>query len=74
MGFTAMKTSVGRAPLDEDLEAVEALIDAVRGQAGVLVDAHGVYDARSATEAGRRLERAGAGWLEDPLPPESGAA
>src|SRR3954451_14356991 len=50
MGFTAMKTSVGRTPLDEDLEAVEALIDAVRGKASVLVDAHGVYDARSATE------------------------
>ena len=70
MGLTAMKTSVGRAPLDEDLEAVEALIDAVRGRASVLVDAHGVYDTRSAAEAGRRLERAGAGWLEDPLPPE----
>jgi L-alanine-DL-glutamate epimerase-like enolase superfamily enzyme len=69
-GFTAMKTSVGRAPLDEDLDGVEALVDAVRGQASVLVDAHGVYDARSATQAGRRLERMGAGWLEDPLPPE----
>jgi L-alanine-DL-glutamate epimerase-like enolase superfamily enzyme len=70
LGFTAMKTSMGRAPLDEDLEAVEALIETVRGQASVLVDAHGVYDSRSATAAGRRLERAGAGWLEDPLPPE----
>ncbi len=70
MGFTAIKTSVGRAPLDEDLEAVEAIIAAVQGKANVLVDAHGVYDARSAVVAGRRLERAGAGWLEDPLPPE----
>lgn len=69
-GFTAMKTSVGRAPLDEDLDGVAALVEAVRGQASVLVDAHGVYDARSAKEAGRRLERMGAGWLEDPLPPE----
>ncbi|MBI3973013.1 MAG: mandelate racemase/muconate lactonizing enzyme family protein [Chloroflexi bacterium] len=70
LGFTAMKTSIGRGSLDADLEGVEAIIDAVRGKANVLVDAHGVYDARSATEAGRRLERAGAGWLEDPLPPE----
>jgi L-alanine-DL-glutamate epimerase-like enolase superfamily enzyme len=69
-GFTAIKTSVGRAPLDEDLDGVEALVEAVRGKASVLVDAHGVYDARSATAAGRRLERMGAGWLEDPLPPE----
>src|SRR6266508_960598 len=69
-GFTAMKTSVGRAPLDEDLDGVEAIVEAVRGKADVLVDAHGVYDARSATQAGRRLEGMGAGWLEDPLPPE----
>jgi L-alanine-DL-glutamate epimerase-like enolase superfamily enzyme len=65
-----MKTSVGRAALDEDLDGVEAIVDAVRGKASVLVDAHGGYDARSATAAGRRLERMGAGWLEDPLPPE----
>src|SRR6266508_330291 len=70
LGFTAMKTSVGRAPLDEDLDGAEAIVTAVRGKADVLVDAHGVYDARSATQAGRRLERMGAGWLEDPLPPE----
>ncbi|MGH2370086.1 MAG: mandelate racemase/muconate lactonizing enzyme family protein, partial [Chloroflexota bacterium] len=70
LGFTAMKTSVGRAPLDADLAGVEAVVDAVRGQADVLVDAHGVYDARTAAMAGRRLEQAGAGWLEDPLPPE----
>ena len=70
LGFTAMKTSVGRGPLDEDLDGVEAIVEAVRGRADVLVDAHGVYDARSATAAGRRLERMGAGWLEDPLPPE----
>jgi L-alanine-DL-glutamate epimerase-like enolase superfamily enzyme len=70
LGFTAMKTSVGRGPLDEDLDGVEAIVEGVRGKADVLVDAHGVYDARSAVTAGRRLEQMGAGWLEDPLPPE----
>jgi len=69
-GFTALKTSIGRGPLDEDLDGVEAIVAAVRGKADVLVDAHGVYDARTAAAAGRRLERMGAGWLEDPLPPE----
>ena len=73
-GFSAMKTSIGRAPLDEDLDGVEAIVETVRGASGgkadVLVDAHGVYDARSATQAGRRRERMGVGWLEDPLPPE----
>jgi D-galactarolactone cycloisomerase len=69
-GFTAMKISVGRGPFDEDLDAAAAVIHAVRDSADVLVDAHGAYDTRTAVAAGRRLERAGAGWLEDPLPPE----
>jgi L-alanine-DL-glutamate epimerase-like enolase superfamily enzyme len=69
-GFTAVKISVGRGPLDEDLEAASSVIHAVRGEADVLVDAHGAYDTRTAVAAGRLLERAGAAWFEDPLPPE----
>lgn len=69
-GFTAVKISVGRGPIDEDLDGAVAVIQALRDEADVLVDAHGAYDARTAVTAGRRLERAGAGWLEDPLPPE----
>ncbi|HEX2033597.1 MAG TPA: mandelate racemase/muconate lactonizing enzyme family protein [Chloroflexota bacterium] len=70
LGYTALKTSIGRGSLEEDLVGVEALAEAVRGRARVLVDAHGCFDARTATTAGRRLERTGVGWLEDPFPPE----
>ena len=59
LGFTAMKTSVGRGPLDEDLDGVEAIVEGVRGKADVLVDAHGVYDARSAVAAGGAWSRWG---------------
>ena len=52
------------------LAEVQAVVEAVEGQATVLVDAHGAYDARTAIPAGRELERMGVGWLEDPLPPE----
>jgi L-alanine-DL-glutamate epimerase-like enolase superfamily enzyme len=70
LGFTTVKLSIGRQSLARDLELAEALAHALRGEADVLVDAHGCYDARTAVEAGRRLERAGVRWLEDPLPPE----
>ncbi|MCC6175874.1 MAG: mandelate racemase/muconate lactonizing enzyme family protein [Chloroflexi bacterium] len=69
-GFTAMKVSIGRGDLDEDLAAVHALVAAVDGRADVLVDAHGAYASHTALEVGRELQRMGVRWLEDPLPPE----
>ena len=72
-GYTAMKLSVGRGPLDEDLDGVEAVIEAVRGDADVLVDAHG-RGCRTAVGTGRRgLVRGPAapgrrGWICGPVP------
>lgn len=69
-GYTAMKASIGRGSLDEDLAAIGALIEAVDGRADVLVDAHGAYASHTALYVGRELQRLGVRWLEDPLPPE----
>jgi L-alanine-DL-glutamate epimerase-like enolase superfamily enzyme len=69
-GYTAMKASIGRGSLDEDLAAVGALMEAVDGRADVLVDAHGAYASHTALSVGRELQRLGVRWLEDPLPPE----
>ncbi|MCC7372604.1 MAG: mandelate racemase/muconate lactonizing enzyme family protein [Chloroflexi bacterium] len=69
-GYTAMKASIGRGNLDEDLAAVAALVETVAGRADVLVDAHGAYASHSALFVGRELQRMGVRWLEDPLPPE----
>lgn len=69
-GYTAMKASIGRGSLDEDLAAVAALVEAVDGRADVLVDAHGAYASHTALHIGRELQRMGVRWLEDPLPPE----
>jgi D-galactarolactone cycloisomerase len=69
-GYTAMKASIGRGSLDEDLAAVAALIETVGGRADVLVDAHGAYASHTALHVGRELQRLGVKWLEDPLPPE----
>jgi L-alanine-DL-glutamate epimerase-like enolase superfamily enzyme len=69
-GYTAMKASIGRGSLDEDLAAVAALVETVDGRADVLVDAHGAYASHTALYVGRELQRLGVRWLEDPLPPE----
>jgi D-galactarolactone cycloisomerase len=69
-GYTAMKASIGRGTIDEDLAAVAALVETVAGRADVLVDAHGAYASHTALHVGRELQRLGVKWLEDPLPPE----
>jgi len=69
-GYTAMKASIGRGDLDEDLAAVAALVETVAGRADVLVDAHGAYASHTALQIGRELQAMGVRWLEDPLPPE----
>src|SRR3712207_5936116 len=47
-GYTAIKASVGRGDVDEDVAVVAALAEAVRGRADLLVDAHGAYSAHTA--------------------------
>lgn len=69
-GYTAVKTSIGRGDIAADLAGVSAIVDAVSGQADVLVDAHGAYPRDLALNVGRRLEALGVAWFEDPLPPE----
>ena len=69
-GFTAVKMSIGRKSLEQEIEAVAALSDAISDRAHLLVDAHGAYDAYTAMQLGRYLEARGVYWFEDPLPPE----
>lgn len=69
-GYTAIKASIGRGTIDDDLAGLTPLIEAVRGRTDILVDAHGAYTAENAIVVARELESMGAAWLEDPLPPE----
>ena len=69
-GYTAIKASIGRGDVNEDVAVVAALAEAVGGRADLLVDAHGAYSSHTALVVGRELERLGVRWLEDPLPPE----
>ena len=65
-----MKLSIGRGDIDSDLATAAAVADAIRGEADLLIDAHGAYTAENALYVGRRLQDLGVYWLEDPLTPE----
>jgi D-galactarolactone cycloisomerase len=69
-GFTAVKMSIGRKNLEEEMAAVSAVLEALSGDAHLLVDAHGAYDAYTAIRLGREMQALGVYWLEDPLVPE----
>jgi L-alanine-DL-glutamate epimerase-like enolase superfamily enzyme len=69
-GFTAVKMSIGRRSIEDEIAAVAAVSAALGDDAHLLVDAHGAYDAYTAINLGRELEKLGVYWLEDPLVPE----
>ena len=68
-GYPAVKVSIGRGDLEDELATVQAISDAVRGEARLLVDAHGAYNADSVRYVARRLQDMSVDWFEDPLPP-----
>ena len=73
MGFTAVKASIGRNSQELEVAEMAALVDALGDEAHLLVDAHGAYDAQTATQLGLALQALGVYWFEDPLMPEDHA-
>ncbi len=69
-GYTTIKASIGRGSIDDDLDGLAPVLEAARGRAEILVDAHGAYSADNGLAVARALESMGVAWLEDPLPPE----
>jgi L-alanine-DL-glutamate epimerase-like enolase superfamily enzyme len=70
-GFTALKMSIGRGSLEGEIENIAAVSEAISDAAHLLIDAHGAYDAYTAINLGRELEKfTNIYWLEDPLLPE----
>lgn len=77
-GFKAIKLRVDPRRLEEGIETVEAVVEAVGGSMDVMVDVNQAWrvagDARrgvdpaAARGMARRLENLGVLWLEEPLP------
>ncbi len=69
-GYTGFKLAIGRRDLNDDLETVAAVTEAIGNSGQLLIDGHGAYDLGTAVKLGRELERLDCYWFEDALLPE----
>lgn len=70
LGFRYVKMRCGRPTIDEDVRRVRAVVDALGGDAQVMVDCSRGFDAKRAIRLGRELEPFGLVWIEEPTPPD----
>ena len=70
-GFSVLKASCGRGRVDQQMDLVGNIAEAVGKRAKLLVDAHGAFDLPDALRFARFLEELGnVEWFEDALLPE----
>lgn len=71
-GFDAIKLKVGRGKgrIGEDIDAINAVREAIGPDRGLMVDANCGYELAEATALGRELEHLGVAWFEEPLSPD----
>lgn len=69
-GFNILKVKIGLLSIEEDMQRVRAIREAVGDGTTLLVDANHAYNAATAIRAGRGLEAYGVRWFEEPVPPE----
>lgn len=78
-GFSALKWDpfgasylhIGTKALHEALECMEAVYDATKGKADLIIEAHGRFDVPTAVRIGNELTRFGILWYEEPIPPQN---
>jgi L-alanine-DL-glutamate epimerase-like enolase superfamily enzyme len=68
-GYTTVKLKIGGAPLEQDLERIEAVIEVVGDSRRVAVDANGRFDLATAIRYAEALEPYGLRWYEEPGDP-----
>lgn len=68
-GFTTLKTKAG-ADMDEDVEMVRGVRDAVGDKLKLRIDPNRAYSPRQAAELAKRLESYNLQYLEQPIPAE----
>ncbi len=67
-GFRAMKIRVGKPRLEDDVERVAAVRQAVGPAVDLMVDANQGFDVAHAIRLGRKLEPFDLVWFEEPVP------
>lgn len=69
--FGAAYLQIGREQLHQAMACIEAVHDAIRGRADIIIEAHGRFDIPTAVRIGRLLEPFDILWLEEPIPPQN---
>jgi L-alanine-DL-glutamate epimerase-like enolase superfamily enzyme len=69
-GFPGVKVKIGRRERSEDEARIGAVRKLVGDRIDLMVDANMAWSAEEALERGRRLERCGLYWYEEPTIPE----
>ena len=70
LGATAVKMKVGGVPINEDIERVRTVRDAVGPDVKVMVDANNAYRHYEAIEFARKAEKYDIFWFEEPVEPD----
>ena len=70
MGADAVKMKIGAVPINEDVERVKAVREAVGPDVKLLVDANCAYRYYEAIEIARKMEPYDIFWFEEPIPPD----
>jgi L-alanine-DL-glutamate epimerase-like enolase superfamily enzyme len=69
-GLRAVKMKVGRPNLEEDLDRVASVREAIGSGVSLMVDANMQWDVATAVRAARELGRLDVAWLEEPIDPD----
>lgn len=69
-GFTCLKIKVGLLPIEQDLERVRRIREAIGPQTKLLVDCNHAYNGFNAVKMGKELEKLGIIFMEEPVVPE----
>lgn len=70
MGTHAVKMKIGGAPINEDVERVRVVREAVGPDIKILVDANNAYRYYEAIEFARKIEKYDIFWFEEPVAPD----
>ena len=70
MGAKAIKMKIGGAPINEDVERVRVVRDAVGPEVKLMVDANCAYRYYEAIEIARKMEKYDIFWFEEPVNPD----
>ena len=70
MGARAVKMKIGGASINEDVERVRVVRDAVGPDVDLMVDANAAYRYYEAVQIARKMERYDVYWFEEPVNPD----